>query len=85
MQRNKNRPLAGDEWGGRRRATTYAQYTRPGSSSATLDSLCTLVACAWHDALLLSQRYADPDHAELVVNLDLAARLAHRVKEEAAA
>jgi len=40
---------------------------------------------AWADALRLSETYADADHTELAVNLDMAARIAHRLKEEQAA
>jgi hypothetical protein len=62
-----------------------SQYTRSQSLAATLEAICSLIVNAYHDALMLKQTHPDADHAELVINLDLAARLAHRAKEEVAA
>ncbi len=59
-----------------------SQYTRSRALLATLEMVCSLIVNAWQDALILSQSYADADHTELAINLDMASRLAHRLKEE---
>ncbi|HEX9414871.1 MAG TPA: hypothetical protein VF916_15305 [Ktedonobacterales bacterium] len=61
----------------------YSKCNTPRAARAArqADTLCTLLACLWCDALQLSRRHADAAHVALVMDADLAARLMHRLAD----